>query len=201
MQRFVWTMVGVCLAGAGCWSSTPEALTPIEQAPALSKTIEPDASPKSTLETSDSVEIVDSTTDPVLDDVASPLAGDRIELRLEGISFFVPPEWRKVRPPNKIIEAEFELPPPDGTLEPARLTLMASGGNPQDVIALRTAEFITEPGHGPRVEMLKIGERTLLENKVVDEGETIVMMAGRLSGLGLSSSVVVWTIGEDVARR
>ncbi len=54
---------------------------------------------------------------------------------------------------------------------------------------------------GSTTEVLKIGESTLLENKVVDGGETIVMMAGRLSGLGLSSSVVVWTIGEDVARR
>jgi len=50
-------------------------------------------------------------------------------------------------------------------------------------------------------EMLKIGEATLLDAKVVDEGETIVMMAGRLSGLGLSSSVIVWTIGEDTANR
>lgn len=49
--------------------------------------------------------------------------------------------------------------------------------------------------------MLKEGEKTLLAAKVVKKGETIVMMAGRLSGLGLSSSVVVWTIGEDVARR
>jgi pyruvate kinase len=50
-------------------------------------------------------------------------------------------------------------------------------------------------------EMLKIGERTLLEANVVKEGETLIMMAGRLSGLGLSSSVIVWTIGEDLARR
>ncbi len=50
-------------------------------------------------------------------------------------------------------------------------------------------------------EMLKIGEATLLNAKVVEVGETIVMMAGRLSGLGLSSSVIVWTIGEDTAKR
>ncbi len=50
-------------------------------------------------------------------------------------------------------------------------------------------------------EMLKIGEATLLNAKVVEEGETIVMMAGRLSGLGLSSSVIVWTIGADTAKR
>ena len=46
--------------------------------------------------------------------------------------------------------------------------------------------------------MLKVGERTLLEAKVVETGETIIMLAGRLSGLGLSSSVVVWSIGESV---
>ena len=49
--------------------------------------------------------------------------------------------------------------------------------------------------------MLKDGEKTLLKAGVVEKGETIVMMAGRLSGLGLSSSVVVWTVGEDVPRR
>jgi pyruvate kinase len=50
-------------------------------------------------------------------------------------------------------------------------------------------------------EMLIIGERVLLEAGVVQRGETIVMIAGRLSGLGLSSSVVVWTIGEEVPSR
>ena len=50
-------------------------------------------------------------------------------------------------------------------------------------------------------EMLMIGEKTLLEKEVVAPGETIIMMAGRLSGLGLSSSVIVWTIGEAVPER
>lgn len=54
---------------------------------------------------------------------------------------------------------------------------------------------------GSTEEMLQLGEKTLLENDAVKAGETIVMMAGRLSGLGLSSSVVVWTIGEDVPRK
>ena len=49
--------------------------------------------------------------------------------------------------------------------------------------------------------MLEIGEKTLLQAGVVEAGETIIMMAGRLSGRGLSSSVVVWTIGESVPRR
>lgn len=50
-------------------------------------------------------------------------------------------------------------------------------------------------------EMLKVGERTLQAAHAVEKGETIIMLAGRLSGLGLSSSVIVWTIGEDVPRR
>ncbi len=49
--------------------------------------------------------------------------------------------------------------------------------------------------------MLNIGEKTLLDAGVVEPGETMIMMAGRLSGLGLSSSVIVWTIGEKLPRR
>ena len=37
--------------------------------------------------------------------------------------------------------------------------------------------------------------------RFVERGETLIMMAGRLSGHGLSSSVIVWTIGEDIPRR
>ncbi len=44
-------------------------------------------------------------------------------------------------------------------------------------------------------EMLKIGEQALLAAQIVEKGETIVVMAGRLSGLGLSSSVSIYTIG------
>lgn len=54
---------------------------------------------------------------------------------------------------------------------------------------------------GTTEDLLKIGEETLLKAGVVTKGETIIMMAGRLSGHGLSSSVIVWTIGEDLPRR
>lgn len=49
--------------------------------------------------------------------------------------------------------------------------------------------------------LLTVGEKTLIDAGVVADGETIIMMAGRLSGHGLSSSVIVWTIGEAVPRR
>ena len=47
-------------------------------------------------------------------------------------------------------------------------------------------------------EMLKLGERTLLASGAVEKGETIVIMAGRLSGLGLSSSVTLFTVAGDI---
>ncbi|MGB5014436.1 MAG: pyruvate kinase, partial [Pyrinomonadaceae bacterium] len=50
-------------------------------------------------------------------------------------------------------------------------------------------------------DLLKIGEKTLIDAGVVTLGETIIMMAGRLSGQGLSSSVIVWSIGENIPRR
>jgi pyruvate kinase len=43
--------------------------------------------------------------------------------------------------------------------------------------------------------MLKSGEETLLKAGVVERGEMIVIMAGRLSGLGLSSSVTLFRVG------
>jgi pyruvate kinase len=48
-------------------------------------------------------------------------------------------------------------------------------------------------------EMLKIGEQALLEARIVQKGDTIVVMAGRLSGLGLSSSVSIYTVGGPLA--
>jgi pyruvate kinase len=47
-------------------------------------------------------------------------------------------------------------------------------------------------------QLLKIGETALLQADAVDLGETIVIMAGRLSGLGLSSSVTLYTVEGDI---
>ena len=56
-------------------------------------------------------------------------------------------------------------------------------------------ESLIVPHADTTEEMLKMGEKTLLESGAVDKGEMIVIMAGRLSGLGLSSSVTVFTVG------
>jgi pyruvate kinase len=47
-------------------------------------------------------------------------------------------------------------------------------------------------------DMLQVGEQRLLEAGVVEQGDVIVIMAGRLSGLGLSSSVSISTVGGDL---
>lgn len=60
-------------------------------------------------------------------------------------------------------------------------------------------ESLLTPKAESTEEMLKFGEATLLEAGVVAPGETIVIMAGRLSGLGLSSSVTLFTVGEAAA--
>jgi pyruvate kinase len=72
-----------------------------------------------------------------------------------------------------------------------------------ETIGNKTMMDLTRVDGGPDAteELLRVGEGTLLEAGVVTEGETIIMMAGRLSGHGLSSSVIVWTIGEEVPRR
>jgi hypothetical protein len=46
--------------------------------------------------------------------------------------------------------------------------------------------------------MLQAGEQSLLEAGIVKQGDTIVVMAGRLSGLGLSSSVTIYTVAGDL---
>jgi pyruvate kinase len=45
-------------------------------------------------------------------------------------------------------------------------------------------------------QMVKTGERALLEAGIVQQGEMIVLMAGKLSGLGLSKSVKLHEIGD-----
>jgi pyruvate kinase len=47
-------------------------------------------------------------------------------------------------------------------------------------------------------ELLKVGEQALLHADLVDLGETIVTIAGRLSGLGLSSSVTLYRVEGDI---
>ena len=57
--------------------------------------------------------------------------------------------------------------------------------------------LLTPPAQSTE-EILKFGEQTLLEAGVVEREEIIIVMAGRLSGLGLSSSVTIFTVAANV---
>ena len=59
-------------------------------------------------------------------------------------------------------------------------------------------ESLIAPHADTTEEILKVGEKTLLESGAVEKGEMIVIMAGRLSGLGLSSSVTLFTVAGDI---
>ncbi|PYS87547.1 MAG: pyruvate kinase [Acidobacteria bacterium] len=75
------------------------------------------------------------------------------------------------------------------------------GGRSEQTMGEGTMLDLLNSGSEPTSDLLQKGEKTLLDAGVVTRGETIIMMAGRLSGHGLSSSVVVWTIGSEVPRR
>jgi pyruvate kinase len=71
-----------------------------------------------------------------------------------------------------------------------------------DVIAELSLIWAVEPllikkAHSTE-ELLKIAEERLLETRVVETGDVIVVMAGRLSGLGLSSSVTIFTVRGEL---
>jgi pyruvate kinase len=59
-------------------------------------------------------------------------------------------------------------------------------------------ESVLMPPSRSTEELLNVGEQKLLQGDLVDIGETIVIMAGTLSGLGLSSSVTLFTVEGDI---
>jgi pyruvate kinase len=80
-----------------------------------------------------------------------------------------------------------------------RIIALTNSQEVQNELALiwGVESLITEHAESTE-EMLKHGEKTLLESGAVEKGEMIVIMAGRLSGLGLSSSVTLFTVGETL---
>jgi pyruvate kinase len=76
-----------------------------------------------------------------------------------------------------------------------RIVALTSSRNVQNELSLiwGVEALITPPAKSTE-EILKFGEKTLLDAGTVEKGEMIVVMAGRLSGLGLSSSVTLFTV-------
>jgi pyruvate kinase len=77
-----------------------------------------------------------------------------------------------------------------------RIVALTNSHDVQNELALIWGvETLLVPHAKTTEEMLRAGEKTLLESGAVEKGEMIVLMAGRLSGLGLSSSVTLFTVG------
>jgi hypothetical protein len=163
MTRIVWTLIGCCVLTAyGCSkpASTRKIVLPAAGTGAAAATAETETKPEAApIEAAGSLE----TREAEASVAAEASAADRdgpTELKLDGIRFIVPASWRKVKPQTNIVEAEFELPHVEGDEHDGRLTLMFSGGDPQEVIANRTAEFLHDPDHPPKVESLRAGDAT-----------------------------------------
>lgn len=81
-----------------------------------------------------------------------------------------------------------------------RIVALTNSNDVQNELALIWGvESLVVPSASTTDDILKAGERALLEAGVVEKGEIIVIMAGRLSGLGLSSSVTIFTVGGTLA--
>lgn len=80
-----------------------------------------------------------------------------------------------------------------------RIVALTHTKDVQDELALIWGvEPLIHPMSDNTEDVLRIGERALLEAGIVEHGETLVIMAGRLSGLGLSSSVTIYTVGKNI---
>ncbi|MEO6390239.1 MAG: pyruvate kinase [Pyrinomonadaceae bacterium] len=80
-----------------------------------------------------------------------------------------------------------------------QIVALTSSANVRNELSLiwGVMPLIHKPGETAE-EILEHGEKTLLEAGIVEKGEILVMMAGRLSGLGLSSSVVLYRVGGEL---
>ncbi|MFN2599352.1 MAG: pyruvate kinase [Pyrinomonadaceae bacterium] len=58
-------------------------------------------------------------------------------------------------------------------------------------------ESLLHPPADSTRDLIKVGDRVMLEAGVAEQGQIVVVMAGRLSGLGLSSSMTLHAVGEE----
>jgi pyruvate kinase len=79
-----------------------------------------------------------------------------------------------------------------------RIVALTSSRGVQNELALIWAvESLVHSPCDSTEQMVKTGERALLEAGIVQLGEMVVLMAGKLSGLGLSRSVKLHEVGVD----
>jgi len=83
-----------------------------------------------------------------------------------------------------------------------RIVAMTHAREVQNELALIWAiEPLICPHAETTEDMIRVGDRTLREAGITQQGEMIVLMAGRMSGLGLSSSMTLHRVGSDVTRQ
>lgn len=77
------------------------------------------------------------------------------------------------------------------------VALTTSGEVRNDLALIWGVESLLHPPADSTRDLIKVGDRVLLEAGAAQQGQIIVAMAGRLSGLGLSSSMTLHAVGED----
>ncbi|MGI8565802.1 MAG: pyruvate kinase, partial [Pyrinomonadaceae bacterium] len=78
-----------------------------------------------------------------------------------------------------------------------RIVALTPSRNVQNELAIIwSVEPVTHPPVANTDDLMRIGERALIESGIVKRDELIVVMAGKLSGLGLSRTMKLYTIGE-----
>lgn len=155
MERFLRGIIAcTCVLAMGCFGSSEK---PPDVAPTPAVKV-PDRTGEHADEIADAPANDSGSEGNAADEIsANAPAEGLVELKLDGIRFVVPGGWKAVKPQTNIVDAEFELPRVEGDEFDGRLTLMFSGGDPQEVIANRSAEFVQAPSQTPHVETLRLG--------------------------------------------
>ncbi len=78
------------------------------------------------------------------------------------------------------------------------IALTQSASVRDQLAAVWGVEAMVYPACQSTKKLIEVGERTLGEARLVKNGEMIILMAGRLSGLGLSSSIKMHKVGEQI---
>jgi pyruvate kinase len=83
-----------------------------------------------------------------------------------------------------------------------RIVALTNSRDVQNELALIWGvEALVHPPCETTEDMVKTGDRALLQAGIVQPGEMVVLMAGKLSGLGLSRSVKLHEIGDSGAQQ
>jgi pyruvate kinase len=83
-----------------------------------------------------------------------------------------------------------------------RIVALTHSKDVQNELAIIWAvEPLLHPRADNTEDLIRSGERALLEAGLVQQGEVVVLMAGRMSGLGLSSSMLLHHIGETLPQQ